>query len=79
MFICTISRAVMTLPKMALISPTPMTVATMRLLVVVVDERLCLGMVGIQSLLDCGLGVVCPLVQVAAAGIALSCNLWLIE
>ena len=48
-------------------------------LVVVVDERLCLGVVGSQSLLDCGLVIVRPLVEFAAAGIALSGNFWLIE
>jgi hypothetical protein len=44
-------------------------------LVVVVDEQLGLGMVSIQSLLDSGLVIFRPLIQLAAAGIALSGNL----
>jgi hypothetical protein len=46
---------------------------------VLVDERLGLGMVGSHSLLDCGLVIVRPLVQLAAASIAFSGNLGLIE
>jgi len=49
------------------------------LLVVVVDERLGLGMVGIQPLLDRLLGVVRPLIKIAAAGIALALHLGLVE
>jgi hypothetical protein len=35
-------------------------------LVVVVDQRLRLGVIGLKPLLDCGFGVVCPLVGSAA-------------
>ena len=48
-------------------------------LVVVVDQRLGLGVIGVQSLLDCGFGVICPLLEVCAACIALSFDLGLIE
>jgi hypothetical protein len=48
-------------------------------LVVVVDEGLRLGVIGLEPLLDRLLCIILPLVEVGAAGIALAGHFWRIE